>query len=489
MNLMPILLKDGYKIDHKRQYPVGSEEVYSNLTPRASRDARFTHVVNFGAQAFVDEYLARRYNEDFFHLHRDVAIRTYKRRIDNYLGKDAVPVDHIGELHEHGRLPLEVKALPEGLFVPVGVPLLTFRNTDPRFYWLTNATETLASCELWKPITNATIAFAYRRLFEGFARQTNAEMLGFVPWQGHDFSMRGMDGVESAQRSGAAHLLSFFGTDTVPAIDWLERYYDANSDAELIGGSVAATEHSVMCMGGLEDEMGTFNRLLELYPTGIVSVVSDTWDYWNVLTTYLPQLKAKIMARDGKLVVRPDSGDPFKIVCGDSDAAPGTPEWKGSLQVLWETFGGTNTAEGFRQLDPHIGLIYGDSITYDLARKILDRMRTQKFASTNIVLGIGSFTYQYNTRDTFGMAIKATHGRISGKDCELFKAPKTDSGLKKSARGYLRVNADLTLSQCVSREEESQGLLRTIFKDGVLQNRESLAQIRARLLAQLNGLT
>ena len=182
-----------------------------------------------------------------------------------------------------------------------------------------------------------------------------------------------MDGPESAIRSGAAHLLSFTGTDTIPSIDYLEDYYGANCEKELIGGSVPATEHSVMCMGGMETETQTFLRLLnDVYPlAAVLSVVSDTWDYWDTITNKLMELKPVIMARPGKLVVRPDSGDPVKIICGDPDAPVGSPQHKGSIQVLWETFGGTLTSTGYKRLDPHIGLIYGDSITLERAEQIV----------------------------------------------------------------------------------------------------------------------
>jgi nicotinamide phosphoribosyltransferase len=405
--------------------------------------------------------------------------------LDNYLGKDAVPVDHIESLWDVGYLPLRIKALPEGTLCPIGIPMYTITNTLPEFFWLTNFLETTMSCNTWQPITSATIAFEYRKVLTAAAKETNPEAVSFVPWQGHDFSYRGMPGDEAAARSGAGHLLSFTGTDTIPAIDYLEQFYGANSDKELIGGSVPATEHSVMCMGGKETEVETFRRLLKLYLTGIVSVVSDTWDYWDTVTVKAAALKTEIMARDGKVVFRPDSGDPVKIICGDSDAPAGTPQYKGSIQVLWEQFGGTTTSTGYKQLDTHVGLIYGDSITLERAEAIIAGLKAKGFASTNVVLGIGSFTYQYNTRDTFGMAIKATYGRINGAPVDMYKDPKTDSGMKKSAKGLLRVNHDLTLSQQVTLGEERQGALQTIFLDGEVKNVQTLAQIRERLLSNL----
>lgn len=493
MNILPVLLKDGYKVGHKFQYPADTIEVYSNLTPRRGRRGPdgMDGIIFFGLQYFIAEYLQRQFKQNFFDLPRDVVLATYKRRIDNYLGPDAVDVSHIGDLHDVGYLPLHIKTLPEGTFVPYGVPALTIRNTDPHFFWLTNMLETLMSSVLWKASTSATTAFLYRRNFEHYADLTGAPR-DFIPWQGHDFSFRGMCGVEDAVISGAAHLLSFTGTDTIPAIDFLEMYYGANSDKELIGGSVAATEHSVMSMGAPEGESETFRRLLtQIHPTGILSVVSDTWDLWRVLTEYLPGLKDEVLARDGKLVIRPDSGDPVKIICGDPDSPDGSPQHKGAIQLLWEVFGGGVNDEGYRELDPHIGLIYGDGISITRQKDILHGLMEREFASSNVVLGLGSFTYQFVTRDTDGWAMKATAGRTTSRGLiNIYKDPVTDDGTKKSATGLLCVragsNGKLELLEACSNEQEQEGLLRTVFHNGVREGAlQTLAEIRARVASYL----
>jgi nicotinamide phosphoribosyltransferase len=310
-----------------------------------------------------------------------------------------------------------------------------------------------------------------------------------VYWQGHDFSFRGMSGIEDACISAAGHLLSFYGTDSVPAIDFHELYYKADSDNELVGGSVPATEHSVMCMGTKDNEIGTFERLIvELYPKGIVSIVSDTWDFWKVITEFLPELKSKILARDGKVVIRPDSGDPVKIIVGDKDATPGSPEYKGAIECMWEIFGGTVTDKGYKLLDSHIGLIYGDSITLQRQKAILEGLKEKGFASFNVVLGIGSYTYEYVTRDTYGFAMKATYGEVNGEGRNIFKDPKTDDGTKKSAKGLLavhQVDGKLSLKDQCSWEEEKEGLLQTVFENGKVVNEQSLRQIRERIEKEL----
>jgi nicotinamide phosphoribosyltransferase len=491
MNISPILLKDGYKVGHKFQYPEGTTLVYSNLTPRKSRNADMPEVVFFGLQYFIEEYLIRQFDTQFFAQPKDAVVAAYKRRMDNYLGKDSVPTDHIAALHDLGYLPLQIKALPEGTLVPMRVPVLTIMNTKPEFFWLTNMLETVMSAILWKPTTSATTAYHYLKVFTQYAAETVGADRSFIPWQGHDFSFRGMSGIEDALMSGAGHLLSFAGTDTIPAIDFLEEYYGANAEEELVGGSVPATEHSVMCMGTADGEIETFERLIsEVYPAGIVSIVSDTWDFWQVITDFLPQLKDRILARDGKVVIRPDSGDPVKIVAGDPDATPGSPEFKGAIECMWETFGGTVTERGYKLLDSHIGLIYGDGITMERQHAILDALKQKGFASYNVVLGLGSFTYEYTTRDQYGFAMKATYGEVGGEGREIFKSPKTDDGTKLSAKGLLRVTRNiegrLELKDQCTWEEEAQGELKPVFLDGKLLVTQTLREIRARVQNQLD---
>jgi nicotinamide phosphoribosyltransferase len=480
---------DGYKVDHRNQYPEGTELVYSNWTPRKSRIPGVNKVVFFGLQYFIKKYLQEDFDKNFFNRPKQEVIEEYKRRIGSYLGPDAITYEHVEALHDLGYLPIEIKALPEGIQVPIRMPMFTIKNTLPEFFWVTNFLETILSCVIWMPCTSATIALQYRKILQEFAIKTGGD-LDFVNWQGHDFSFRGMAGMEAAMMSGAGHLLSFTGTDTIPAIDFLEQYYNANSDKELIGGSVPATEHSVMCMGTETEEIETFKRLItETYPNGIVSIVSDTWDFWKVITAYLPELKKEILSREGKVVIRPDSGDPVKIICGDTTAPAGSSEYKGALECLWEIFGGTISETGYKILNGHIGLIYGDSITLERCEEICQQLKEKGFASTNVVFGIGSYTYQYVTRDTFGFAMKATYGEVNGQGREIFKNPKTDDGTKKSAKGLIRINGNEeeihSMTDQVSPEEEQNGMLKTVYKNGELITETALNEIRTRLQSQL----
>ena len=485
----PLLFTDGYKLDHRRQYPEHTELVYANWTPRKSRIPGIDRVVFFGLQYFIKKYLIEDFEQYFFQQPKAAVLDHYTRRINTYLGDHRIDMAHLAALHDLGYLPLVIKALPDGSAVPIRVPMFTMYNTLPEFFWLTNYFETLVSLTVWLPCTSATLALRYRHILDK-AAATSSSVPDFVDWQGHDFSMRGMGGLEAAMLSGAGHLTSFTGTDTVPAIDFLEHYYNADATRELVGGSVAATEHSVMSMGTHAGEHATFKRLLtDVYPSGVVSIVSDTWDLWKVLTDYLPSLKDTILARDGKVVIRPDSGDPVDIICGCPDA-PEAAARRGVVELLWETFGGTTNAKGYRELDPHVGAIYGDSITPDRATRICERLMAKGFASTNVVFGIGSFTYQYNTRDTFGFAMKATYGEVGGEARAIYKDPVTDDGTKTSARGLLRVDVEggtFVLRDGVGWAEERGGALREVYRDGRLLVDHSLAEVRATVKAQVTA--
>lgn len=233
-----------------------------------------------------------------------------------------------------------------------------------------------------------------------------------------------------------------------------------------------------------EAEVGATRRLItEIYPTGIVSRVSDTYDFWGVVTRVVRELKSEILGRDGKLVIRPDSGDPVKIICGDPLAEPGSPAFKGAVECLWKVFGGTITDKGFKTLDSHIGLIYGDSISLERAQAILEGLARKGFSSANIVFGIGSFTYNYNTRDTFGTAIKATYTVVAGEGLELYKDPKTDNGIKKSARGILRVTLE-NGNYILHDQQETFGDFGDyieIFRDSKITHEFTLVEIREHL--------
>ena len=509
--LLAILASDSYKQSHKQQYRKGTEVIYSTWTPRKSRIPNINEVVTFGIQYFIKDYLIDSFNRTFFNRPKEEVISEFKRVMTAYTGEP--DTSHWEALHDLGYLPLEINSLPEGTLCPIRVPMFTINNTLPEFYWLTNFVETIMSTEVWKPMTSATIALQYRKIVEKWADKT-CDNTDHIPYQCHDFSLRGMAGLDGGMTSGAGHLTSFLGTDTIPAILFLEEYYKAGEDGKQIASSVPASEHSVqeaniLSMSSEDIKEGEYlnlkHYLEEVYPTGIFSYVADTYNLWNFLTDTLPRCKKEIMNRDGRMVCRPDSGSIADILCGynttdklvseDEDNPYAKEKNKGVIELLWDVFGGTVNSKGYKVLDPHVGCIYGDSVTLEIADEVCRRLASKGFASSNIVFGVGSYTYNYNTRDTFGFALKATYGVVNGEEVQLYKDPITDDGTKKSQKGMVAVirgeDGKLTyidhLDSTTIHEYDNENLLQPVFKDGKLLNETSLTEIRERINTVINS--
>lgn len=482
----PFLLTDFYKTIHHMCYAEGLTKLVSYWTPRISRKENMNKVVMFGLQPFIKKYLIDYFNDNFFNRNKAEVIQEYKRVISKTMGELAADTTHIEDLYDLGYLPIQIKAVEEGSRVNIKTPMIEITNTHEHFPWLVNYLETLMSCHIWQPMTSATIAHRYREIIEEYFDLTVDD--GDVTKACGDFSMRGFSSLESAEVSSAGHLLSFTGTATIPSILFLEKYYNCNLENEIVGLGTPSTEHSVMCSYG-KDEYKAYKRLItEVFPKGILSIVSDTYDYWNVITNILPMLKDEIMNRDGKIVIRGDSGDPIKIICGDEEAPKDSPAYKGTVELLWDIFGGTVNSKGYKVLDSHIGTIYGDSITVERCEEICKNLARKGFAVSNCTFGIGSYTYQYNTRDTFGFALKATHAVINGEERFIFKDPKTDTGkFKKSQKGMCYVYRDgediLYRDELTIKEQEAlkDNLLIPVFRDGKLLRDYSLKEIRNRL--------
>lgn len=510
----PILMTDGYKTSHHKMYPENTVLVYDNFTPRSIKymPKGAEDIVVAGIQ-YTMMYIWELFENNFFHYPKNIVLGQAKEYLSAYLGTD-YDISHFEALYDLGYLPIHVKALDEGTITHPRIPILTLYNTHPDFFWLPNFLETLISSLLWKPMHSASLALAYRKEFTRAALETDRDNLAFVDFQGHDFSFRGMQNPESAISSGLGFLMCFSGTDTIPALFAANKYYHTFG----AGFSVPASEHAVMTAYGKEDEIGAFRRLMSQYPTGILSIVSDSFDLWQVLTKFMPELKEEILARDGKIVLRPDSGNPVDILCGDAFDEDGNyisvddytgyddkevAEYKGVIELLWDVFGGTINEQGFKVLDPHIGAIYGDSITLERAKEINERLAAKGFASTNWVAGVGSYSMGYATRDSQGSAVKATYcevqeledysytGESNGSPVyktvgrEIFKDPVTDDGTKKSAKGLLKVfrneNNVVTLQDQVTWEEENTGLLTSVFLDGEFTKKVTLTEIRERI--------
>ncbi len=477
-----LLETDLYKQVHVHQYKaIGNvTRVLAAWTNRKSRIAGVNHVVHFGLQAHLQRYLMDQF-DPFFAADENTVIHMYEREMRDIFGS-CPPTDHIRELHRLGFIPLRFCAVPEGTLVPIGVPSFTIENTMDDFAWVTNFVEPGISASVWPAQTSATVSHRYRLLLDAASDRTGANPAD-VDYQGHDFSFRGMFGHEGAEISAAAHLLSFRGTDTSATRKWVRRYYGGDFYAH----SVPATEHSVMSIGtAVLGELETYSRLLDLYPTGIIAIVSDTYNLWRVLTEYLPALKDKIMARRGKLVIRPDSGVPERILLGDP-ASSNPAEAAGVVRLLGDTFGTTLNDAGFRRLDPHVGAIYGDGINLQRAEDITRGLEAQGWESVTSVLGIGSYSFQGNTRDTFNSAQKTLWAMVNGNAYNIFKDPITDDGTKKSATGRVAVlrsmEGELYLIQKATPAQEALSLLRPVWENGQFIKRQDFQDVRRTLHA------
>lgn len=561
---------DGYKLDHISQYVPNTQLVASNMTPRDNAYANYLRgdgkVTAIGMQMAV-MVMKERWDRTFFNIPKRIAIKQFSRRIKNYVGTDwgDKAIEAMGDLHDLGYLPLQIKALPEGVKVDSKVAMFTVMNTDPRFYWLTNFMETFLSCTVWPMCNSACVAEQYYLTSKHFAEITGAPDL----WLGianHCFAARGHRGDQDAAASGAAALMFSYGTDTLWSIDFLEIFYGADSDKELVACSVNAFEHAtatqriahfmgdeyaderqdIIDRNDCAEEMAAevlsvLYAIREdgIYYKGICSYVADSKDYFGVLRILMTELKDVVLARQAdsfglcKFVLRPDSSPktPYEVIVGDNYLVPETQnvedhmaqaielgyEWmkhvggyykittcdidnksfykkvdnvdvpdevKGSLEVLWEIYGGESNDKGFNVLNEKVGIIYGEAIDIQMQNKILGRMVAEKWCVSNVLMGVGSWGFlKDSSRDTYGFAIKGTHSIVDGLPLSMQKEPKTAMAFKKSARGLIRVeweDGKYVQYDNQTPEQEAQGELQIIFRDGVLHNHTTWEEIRKR---------
>lgn len=484
MDTLAILLSDTYKQVHHNMFPRGLTKLVSYWTPRRSMLKEQDHMVFFGLQAFIKEYLITYFKRDFFKLSTDEVQELYTISMDIQLGEGNYDISPILKLHELGYLPIQIRALPEGTLVPMGVPCIEITNTHPDFAWVVQWIECILQVELWKPCAHATIGHMYRELANFYYKKTCDDILR-PEMACSDFGMRGMSCMEEAERCSVAWLLSFDKTSTIPAIDYLDKYYFNDCSVSHIGIGAISTEHAVMASNYAVDgdEITFVKRLLtELYPNASFSMVSDTYDYWNMIDNILPACKKEIMQHNGKLLVRPDSGDMVEISVK-------------TIEKLWNTFEGSVNSKGYKVLDPHIGIIYGDGCTLNNVKKVWEELEKKGFAANNIVFGVGAFCFSaivepdgrmvVVTRDMFGIAMKATYGVVNGQPIMIYKDPKTDtSHLKKSHKGCCRIYYDDNEElQCEDGYDDvfGDGTLRTVFVNGKIYNKETFEDIRERL--------
>lgn len=490
LDMNPMLLCDTYKAVHNLMYPENLETLVSYLVPRKSyfEKPENQKMVWFGLQAFIKQYLVDYFNKNFFEKSEDEIVETYTKAMDVQLD-GAYKLDHIIDLHRLGYLPLKINALPEGSKVNMGVPCIELTNTIIGYAWLVQWVECLLQVELWKICNDATIGDMYYRLAKyWYDKNADADLDPRNAFS--NFDMRGDDCLEVAPRTAAAWLLSSNKTSTVPSLPFIDKYYMANTSYNRIGVGAISTEHSVISCAnaiGMDEEALLKKFLTDTFKDKSFSFLGDTYDYWNIVNNIVPNCKKEILAHNGKLLIRPDSGDMLEITIG-------------TIQKFWDVFGGTINSKGYKVLDPHIGLIYGDGCTLNQLRKIWKKLDEMGFAANNVVFGIGAFCFKavfegdklvVNTRDMYGCAMKATYGVVGGKEIFIYKDPKTDTNkLKKSHKGLIFVEKTedgfkatdgFNFEKFLEYGEDHVNAMVTFFKDGRITYEERFLDIRKRL--------
>jgi len=452
-----LLMTDSYKFTHWRQYPPGTERVYSYIE---SRGGMFAETVFFGLQYYLKRYLQ---GEVFTPKDIDEADEFCRE----HFGHEAY-FNRQGWLRLYkswgGRLPLEVKAVPEGTVVPVSNAIVTVENTDPSFPWLTNYLETLL-LKIWYPITVATLSREIKKVFLGHLERTGDPSL--ISFKLHDFGYRGVSSEETAAVGAAAHLLNFQGTDTVAGIRLLQTYYGVKG---MPGCSVPAAEHSTITAWGREHERDAYRNLLEEFPEGIVACVSDSYDVFDACEhIWGEQLRDMVLARDGVLVIRPDSGDPKRIVLS-------------VLEILGRKFGFAINSKGYRVLNPKVRIIQGDGVNYGTIQDVLSAATRAGWSADNIAFGMGGALLQQLNRDTQKFAFKCSDVTIQGEDHAVYKEPLTDQS-KGQKRGRLAlVERDHHFLTVADRSSGAVAgnLLQTVFWNGEIVREYGLEEIRQR---------
>ena len=467
-----ILWTDSYKLTHFKQYPKGTQKVYSYLE---SRGGKFPKTMFFGLQYFLYKLVGQVVTEEDVHMANEYCKMHFGRDLFNFDGWMYIVKRH------GGRLPIRIMAVKEGTVVPVSNVLMTIENTDDNCYWLTNALETMLM-RIWYPITVATNGFYAKKELAGFLEDTGCSLEG-LDFKLHDFGYRGVQSEESAGIGGMAHLVNFLGTDTTAANSFANEYYNPDVAYKMYGFSVPASEHSVACSWGKDKEEGYFVNMMEQYPTGIVSIVSDTYDVYNFVRTMSKKHREAILAREGVVVFRPDSGDPIEVNMKLFD-------------ILWNTFGGTYNDKGFRVLDEHVRLIQGDGIVFDLEEssinKILSMAKANQIAADNWVFGSGGGLLQKWDRDTQKFAIKASFGirKIEGshgyvlRELDLVKTPVTSKS-KRSKSGRLKLHPMNDSFTTISSADTPKELfssyvdaLELVFENGEIKREQTFDEIR-----------
>ncbi|HEY9008451.1 MAG TPA: nicotinate phosphoribosyltransferase [Ohtaekwangia sp.] len=461
-----LLLADAYKYSHHKLYYPGTTTIYSYLE---SRGGLFDNTVFYGLQYYLKEYLqgpafTKEDIDEAEELMRGVFGRSdvFKRSNFEYI------------LKQHGgHLPVKIKAVAEGTSVPVHQALMTIENTDPACFWLTNFLETLLM-QVWYPSTVATLSFEMKKIVEKYFELTSDDdarsAINFVL---NDFGFRGVSSVESAGLGGSAHLVNFMGSDTVYASRVAQKYYNAK---QVYGMSVPATEHSIMTLLGQAGEKEVFGHVLEAYPEGILSCVSDSYNIFNAVENLWGEMfRDQILNRKGALVIRPDSGDPIQTLLKVFD-------------ILFDKFGFTVNSKGYRMLPPQVRVIQGDGVDHESIPAIYETLKSKGIAAANLVLGMGGALLQKVNRDTQKFALKCSYAEVNGKPVHVKKAPMEMNAegemipsFKTSKAGKLKlVMEEGTFKTMALDASHLPDQLETVFENGSLTREHTFEQVRER---------
>lgn len=464
-----LTLTDSYKATHWKQYPKGSTKVYSYLE---SRGGKFDNTMFYGLQYFIKQYLSGQ-------VVTEEKIQQAKKLWDAHLGPGLFNESgwrHILDKH-NGHLPVRIKAVPEGTVVKTGNVLVTVENTDPEVPWLTNFLESIL-LQVWYPITVGTLSREVKKNLIKYLKRTTSynpeEISGVVAFMLHDFGFRGVSSVESSGLGGSSHIINFMGTDTVPAILFAQEFYNTENP---LAFSIPASEHSTMTSWGEPFEVKAMENMLNSYPTGLVACVSDSFDIIRACRDYWgTALRDKILSRDGRLVIRPDSGDPVQTL-------------KQIFHILWDKFGGTTNDKGFKVLDPHVRVIQGDGVNYESISDICNMMIEEGFSIENIAFGMGGALLQKVDRDTQKFAFKCSSITINGEEAEVRKNPieinekgERVQSFKKSKAGRLKLVNGQTVEH--SHDEEGDELVE-VFLNGKVMKEWTFEEVRERAQVEI----
>ncbi|NII24475.1 nicotinate phosphoribosyltransferase [Pseudoflavitalea sp. X16] len=471
-----LLLADAYKYSHHKLYYPGTTKIYSYLE---SRGGQFDETVFFGLQYFLKYYLE---GEVITTEKIDAAAGFLEQVFGRQDVFDRSKFDYIVQKHG-GRLPVRIKAVPEGTHVPVNNVLVTIENTDPECFWLTNFLETLLM-QVWYPCTVATLSSAVRTIATEYFQETASESaMAAIDFVLNDFGFRGVSSVESAGLGGAAHLLNFNGSDNIMASVLAQRYYGAN---RVIGLSVPATEHSICTLLGEEGELEVFKHVLRTFPSGTVACVSDSFDIFRACSEYWgTELKELVLSRDGVLVIRPDSGDPVFTLLRVFD-------------ILMDKFGYTFNEKGYKVLPPQVRVLQGDGVTVDTIRHIYSALKINGISAENLVLGMGGALLQKVDRDTQQFAFKCSYAEVNGEATDVQKHPiEIDShgrlveSFKRSKAGQLKLIQTEEGYRTIRKEQGPafKDELVTVFENGALTYEVNFEGVRERACKEKKEVT